>query len=277
MEEAQSRIGVNRTPLSLGSPDGNKPMTIRVIDGSQRKAAKVAGLAYLVTFAVVVSVNFGIYARLMIGDNAETARNILAHQRLFRIGVAGDLFYCAGAIVLVAALYTILEPISRGLALLAVCWRMVWGLMWLAMTVNLLDTLRLLTRADFSRSFDPERTQALASLNLRENFDYYYVGLLFGALASAVCGYLWSKSGYIPRPLAFFGVTSSVFCVACTFIFFIFPRFDKIVNLWWFDTPMGLFDTALSVWFLWKGLKPPAIAESVSMSGEVLAMRTGNQ
>jgi hypothetical protein len=27
--------------------------------------------------------------------------------------------------------------------------------------------------------------------------DYYYVGLLFGALASTVCGYLWLKSRYI--------------------------------------------------------------------------------
>lgn len=38
-------------------------MTITTIDESQRKAAKVAGLAYLITFATVVSVNFGILDR----------------------------------------------------------------------------------------------------------------------------------------------------------------------------------------------------------------------
>ena len=62
-------------------------MTISTIDESQRKAAKVAGFAYLITFATVVTVNFGIHERLLVENNAETARNILAHERLFRIGM----------------------------------------------------------------------------------------------------------------------------------------------------------------------------------------------
>ena len=51
-------------------------MTIYPIDESQRKAARVAGFAYLVTFATVVYVNFGIHDRLIVANNAaETARN----------------------------------------------------------------------------------------------------------------------------------------------------------------------------------------------------------
>jgi hypothetical protein len=127
--------------------------------------------------------------------------------------------------------------------------------MWLAMTLNLFDALRLLSGADYLRPLEVERLQALASLHLGTRFDYYYVGLLFGALASTVCGYLWFKSGYIPRALAAFGAVSSAFCVVCTFVFYIFPAFDKIVSLWWFDTPMGIFDITLSFWLLFKGLR----------------------
>ena len=232
-------------------------MTINTIDGSQRKAARVAGLAYLITFATVVYVNFGIHGRLIVGNNAaETARNVLAHERLFRIGIAGDLIYCVGVIVLLTALYVILEPVSRGLALLAAFWRLVWVFMWLAVTLNLFDALRLLKGADYLHAFETERLQAWARLYIGTTFDYYYVGLLFGALASTVCGYLWFKSRYIPRSLAAFGVISSAFCVACTFVFYIFPNFDKIVGLWWFDTPMAIFDIALSLWLLIKGLQP---------------------
>jgi len=54
---------------------------------------------------------------------------------------------------------------------------------------------------------------------------------------------------------------SSAFCVACTFVFYIFPNFDKIVNLWWFDTPMAIFDIALSFWLLFKGLRSSEIPE----------------
>ncbi len=231
-------------------------MSIDTIDESQRKAARVAGFAYLFTFATVVCVNFGIHDRLIVESHAETARNILAHERLFRIGIVGDLIYCAGVVVLLTALYVILKPVNRGLALLAAFWRFVWVLMWLVMTLNLFDALRLLSGADYLRAFEAERLQALASLYLGTRFEYYYVGLLFGALASTVCGYLWFKSRYIPRGLAAFGVISSVFCVACTLVFYIFPNFDKIVNLWWFDTPMAIFDMALSFWLLFKGLKP---------------------
>jgi hypothetical protein len=232
---------------------GNEMSNITV-DESQRKAAKVAGVAYLITFATVVYVNFAIHDRLIVGNNAETARNILAHERLFRIGIVGDLIYCAGVIVLLTALYVILKPVSRGLALLAAFWRLVWVLMWLAMTLNLFDALRLLSQAEFLQALGAERVQALASLYLGTRFEYYYVGLLFGALASTVCGYLWFKSRYIPRSLAVLGAIASAFCVACTLVFYIFPNFDKTVNLWWFDTPMGLFDIALSFWLLIKGL-----------------------
>jgi hypothetical protein len=238
-------------------------MATYTIDESQRKAARVAGLAYLITFATVVYVNFGIHERLIVGNNAaETARNILAHEQLFRIGIAGDLVYCAGVVVLLTALYVILKPVSKGLALLAALWRLVWVLMWLAMTLNLFDALRLLRGADYLRAFEAERLQALARFHLGTSFDYYYVGLLFGALASTVCGCLWFKSRYIPRALAAFGVISSAFCVACTFVFYISPNFDKIVNLWWFDTPMAIFDITLSFWLIFKGLTPSRMAEA---------------
>jgi len=240
-------------------------MTI-TIDESQRKAAKVAGLAYLISFACVVYVNFGIHDRLLAGNHVEVARNIVAHEQLFRIGIVGDLLYCVGVVALLTALYVILKPVSRGLALLAAFWRLVWVLMWLTMTLNLFNALRLITEADYSQALGAERAQGLASLFLSTPVDYYYVGLLFGALASTVCGYLWLKSRYIPRTLAVFGVISSAFCVACTLVFYIFPHFDKIVNLWWFDTPMALFDIALSFWLLIKGLSAPRVAESDKVS-----------
>ena len=231
-------------------------MTIGPIDESQRKAARVVGFAYLITLVTVVYANFGIHDRLIVASNALTAQNILAHERLFRIGVAGDLIYCAGIIVLLTALYVVLEPVSRGLALLAAFWRLVFVLMWLAMTLNLFNALRLLSGSDYSRAFEAEPLQALASLYLGSRFDYYYVGLLFGALASTVCGCLWFKSRYIPRALAGFGIISSAFCVACTLVFYIFPNFDKHVNLWWFDSPMTIFDIVLSFRLLFKGLTP---------------------
>jgi hypothetical protein len=44
----------------------------------------------------VVFAQFGIHDRLIVeGNAAETARNIMAHERLFRIGIACDLMWPA--------------------------------------------------------------------------------------------------------------------------------------------------------------------------------------
>jgi len=104
--------------------------------------------------------------------------------------------------------------------------------------------------------------QALAKLHLGANFDDYYVGLPFFGLAATICAWLWLKSNYVPKGLAIFGVIASAWCVLCAFIFLIFPRFNKIVNDWWFDFPMAVFELVLSFWLLFKGLKPVAPDQS---------------
>jgi hypothetical protein len=236
-------------------------MTISPIDNSQRTAAKVTAVTYLINFALVIYVYYGIIWRLTTENVAETARNILAHEQFFRTGIALNILYSAGIFVLLTALYVVLKPVNKGLALLAAFWWVVYAFTWLFMSLNDFDALRLLKGADPLQAFDAQRLQALAGFTLHTNFDRYYIGLLFWGLASTVCACLWFKSRYISRALAAFGVVSSAFAAFCSFALFINPNFDKIVGLGWFDSPMGLFDIALSFWLLFKGLRPPVEAE----------------
>ena len=231
-------------------------MTTSSIDGSQRRAARIAGLACLFSFVSVVSVNFGIFGRLIVGaDPAQTARNILAHETLFRLGIAGDVLYCIAVLVLSAALYIVLKPVDQNLALLAAFGRLTHGLTWLLVTLNLFTALRLLGRPEWTAAFPPEQLAVLSRLYL-SGFDQYYVGLLFWSLGGTVGAYLWLKSAYVPRPLAACGVLASTWCAACMFALFLFPDFPRAVNLWWFDTPMALFEVALSFVLLFRGLRP---------------------
>ncbi len=206
-------------------------MTISAIDQSQRTAAKVAGFTCLFGMAIVVFVNYWLLNPLIVPDNAaETARNIMAHERQLRLTVTCFLIYSADVIVLLAALYVILRPVNRGLALGGAFLSLVFALLWLLTKLNLLSALRLLSSASYLQVFEADRLQALARVQAAANFDAYYVGLPF---------------------------------VICAFVFLIFPYFNKIVNDYWFDSPMALFETALSVWLLFKGLRPPGIAEPV--------------
>ena len=198
-------------------------MTAGIIDSSQRTAAKVAGWSFLFTMIIVVFANYGLLNPLIVrGNVAETARNIVAHETQFRVVVTCFLAYSAGVFVLLTALYVILKPVNPGLALVGAIFRLVFALLWLLTTLNLLSALRLLGSASYLQAFEVDRLQALARLHVAANFDAYYVGLPFFGLAATVCAYLFFKSNYIPKGLAAFGVISSAWCVLCAFVYLIF-------------------------------------------------------
>src|SRR5215831_5318438 len=230
-------------------------MTTDSIDNSQRTAAKVAGVAGLFAFVLVVFGNYVLLGPLVIPrDAADTARNILAHETQFRAALICFITYDIGTIVLATALYVILAPVNRGLALAGALFRLVFAMLWLVAPLNSLAALRLLGDAPYLKIFEPDRIQALARVQLAGSFDDYYIGLPFFGLAATVCAYLWLKSRYIPRGLSIFGVIGSAWCVFCAIVYLIFPGFEKSVNPYWFDSPMALFELVVSLWLLIKGL-----------------------
>lgn len=212
------------------------------MESLQRQAARFAAVAYLLSFAVVVYVNFGIFGRLIVrADMAQTILNIRAHETLFRIGIIGQLLYCIGVLVVLAAFYVILRPINRNFALLAALGRLVHATTWIVVSLNLFAALRL--------ALTPDAPPALVKLFL-SGMDAYYAGLLFWSLGETIAAFLWWKSRYIPAPLALFGVIGSAWCAGCTIVYIIEPSMTRVVNLWAFDTPMALYGIALSVLLL---------------------------
>jgi len=238
-------------------------MTITKIGNAQGTAARVAGWSGLLTFAIVVFGNYVLLNPLIVpGNVAATAQNIAEHQTQVRVTAVCFLTYSLGVIVLLTALYVILKPINPGIALIGALFRLVFALLWLLAPLNLLGALRLLSNASYLQVFEPDRLQAMARLHIGANFDAYYVGLPFFGLAATVCAWLWLKSNYIPRGLSIFGVIASAWCVLCAVVYLIFPDFNKIVNDYIFDSPMALFELAVSFWLLFRGLKPVASVQA---------------
>jgi len=232
-------------------------MATNTIESSQRTAAKVAGIAGILAFVLVVFGNYVLLGPLVIPRNAvDTARNILAHQTQFRFALTCFITYDVGGIVLLTALYVIFAPVNRGLALAGALFRLVFVMLWLVAPLNSLGALRLLSDSSYLQVLEPERLQALARAQIAASFDDYYVGLPFFGLAATVCAWLWLKSNYIPRGLSIFGVIGSAWCVFCAFAYLIFPNFNKVINDYIFDSPMALFELVVSFWLLFKGLRP---------------------
>jgi hypothetical protein len=242
----------------------------RTIDDSQGKAARIAGVAWLVSTAAVIAASYGAFFRLIDPANpAQSAQEILAHQTLFRLAIVAALANCASLLMLLAALYIVFKSVDSFLALLVALGRLVQTFIWLVVVVSLFAALHVLTNAQYSSAFRSSELQALAQLDLRGwgGWETYYIGLLFWSLSTAIGSYLWFISRYVPRGLALFGMVSSAWCVACTLIFDIFPGFADVVNVWWFDSPLMVFELSLSLWLVFKGLRRPASQE---MLGEAV-------
>jgi hypothetical protein len=236
-------------------------MTTLTVTNEQQRAAKVAGIAAFFAIAIVVFGNYVLLTPLIVpGKAAETAQNILAHETAFRLTVVCFLSYSLVSLVLLTAFYVVLKPVNHGMALAAALCRLVFAVLWLLGSLQMLGALRLLGHAGYLQVFETDRLQVLARATIAATFDNYYVGLPFFSLALTICAYLLLKSNYVPRWLSWFGIVSSAWCVICAFIYLLFPGFAKPVDPYWFDSPMAIFEVILSFWLLFKGLRSTTVA-----------------
>jgi hypothetical protein len=249
-------------------------MTSGTIDESQRTAATVVGFAYLFALPPAIFAEFYVRTQLVAFDNAaQTARNIMAHERLFRLGIASNLTVFAIDVVLIIALYVVLTPVNRRLALLATGWGLIETATLVFVTLSDFDVLRILSGADYLHAFEPNRLQALARLSISAHADAYNVGLVFAGLRSSAFCYLWFKSRFIPRALAAWGMGASFLMGASAFSFIIFPELAKVVAVEVYGAPIFFFELTMGFWLLLRGLRPSGVVpDRVSGSAQAGAV-----
>lgn len=231
-------------------------MTTGTIDDSQRNAATVVGLSYLLALLPAIFAEFYVRARLIVPDNAtQTALNVAAHTRLFRLGIAGNLTVFAIDAVLITALYVVLAPVHRRLALLALAWGVIETTILVAVTSSDFDVLRILGGAGYLRALEADQLNELARLALGAHHDIYNVGLILAGLRSSLFCYLWFRSDLIPKVLAGWGVVASFLMGAFAFAFVIFPELAKMVSVAVYGGPIFLFELTMGAWLLFIGLR----------------------
>jgi len=232
-------------------------MTIGIVDDTQRRAARVVGAAYVCALVPAVFAELYVRGQLVVsGDTARTALNIVAHERLFRAGIAGNLAVFAVDIVLITALYVVLSPINRSLALVALAWGLIETTILTVVTLSYFNVLRILTSGEYMKTFETDRLHALARLSIGAHGDACNIGLVFAGLRSTTFCYLWFTSRFIPRTLAGWGMLASFLMGARAFAFIIVPELLKGTPIAIYGGPILLFELTMGVWLVVKGLPP---------------------
>jgi len=230
-------------------------MTINTVDQSQRTAAKVVGFCYL--FAMIVSIFAEMYigGRLIVPRNAaETARNIMAHELLFRVGIACSLVIVVSDVTLIAALYVILKRVNEHVVLVAAFLRLMGTALYAAATLNYVDVLRILGTDASPQALATDQVHALARLSIGSYTAGLGVSFIYLGLGSAAFGYLWLKSDYVPRALAALGVFAPLLLAAGSLTFVLLPKIWAIVFPAYM-VPLFFLEVGLGLWLLVKGLR----------------------
>jgi hypothetical protein len=129
---------------------------------SAQRYARLAGVLLLIS---LVGGGFGeayVPIRLVVsGDPAATAKNILAHEGLFRLGFAGFLVESLCDIVLAAIFYTLLKPAGQTLALMAALLRIVSTAVFAVAELFYFAPWFVLGSASYLKAFSPEQLATL--------------------------------------------------------------------------------------------------------------------
>ena len=225
-------------------------------DAIQRRWARVVGFSYVFALLPAIFAEFYVSGRLFVSDNAiTTAQNIIAHERLFRLGIASNLLVFAADVLLVTALYVVLERVNRRLALLAAFFRLIETTILFVAVLNDFDVLRLLSGANYLTSVSSDELAALARVSIGAHTSAYGVALILFGFGSPVFCYLWLRSGYIPKPLAVWGLLASAWIGICAFTFIVFPEVEKVITIAYYGGPIFLFELTIGLWLVFKGIR----------------------
>ena len=228
-------------------------------DAIQRRWARLVGFSYVFALAPAVFAEFYVLGRLVSDNAVATAQNIIAHERLFRLGIAGNLLVFVTDVLLVTSLYVVLERVNRRLALLATFFRLMETTILVVAVLNDFYVLRLLSGASYLTGLDTAAIASVARVSVGAHNSAYGVALLLFGFGSTIFCYLWLKSGYVPRPLAAFGLTASAWIGISSFSFFVFPELARVIGVEYYGGPIFLFELTLGLLILLKGIRQPAI------------------
>lgn len=171
-------------------------------DRSMRGASLIAGIGILLIVPLAVFGNFVVLEGLVTqGDAERTARDITASEGVFRLGIVSLFVVIALDVVVACAMFRVFSPVSRGISMLAACFRIVFAGVFMVAAGELVGVLRLLGHDDHLGVFDADQLYAQALLRINTFTDIWDAGLVFFGLHLLIIGYLAYMSGFVPRIL----------------------------------------------------------------------------
>ena len=225
---------------------------------SIRTQSRIAGLYYLLlVFAAPIRLMVIPSTVIVSGNASATAANLVAHEGLFRLGMACDLACAVLLLFISLALYRLFKEVDPSLAALMV---LLGGVLPSAIDCfNLMNDAGALAFAKglpFTAAFEPAQREAMVGLFLHLHHQVIVAAQAFWGLWLFPLAALTWRSRFLPRFLAvWLALNGAAYLAQCLTGLFWPAWEDRVSNLLF---PVLLGEIAFVLWLLIRGARPAA-------------------
>ncbi len=220
-----------------------------VVSNPNRNLARVAGFLYLIMIVCGMAAQLIRGGLIVHGNGVATASNIMASEALFRVAFIGDLAMATSYLLFAWALYVLLKPVNKNIALLFVLLTTTSAAVLSLNMLNQFAILILLNDASYLTAFGAAQLNAMVMLFADLHYYGYYIAQISFGLWLVPLGYLVLRSGFLPRILGIFLIIAALGHLFGFFSAFLLPGFEAFADL------PALLEIPFGLWLLVKGVK----------------------
>jgi len=188
------------------------------------------------------------------GDATATARNIMAGELTYRIGIFSGLVSHVLFLFVVMSLYRLLKDVDRSQARLMVVLVAVGVAVGVANLFNQIAPLVLLSGADYLSVFTKPQLDALALSFLRVRGGGNYVDMMFWAIWLFPFGILVIKSRFLPRVIGFLLIVGGFAYMSLSLIGIVLPAHRQMATQALLPF-YAVGEVSIILWLLIKGVR----------------------
>ncbi len=229
-----------------------------------KKTARMAGVLYLAHFLTFFLADNGVhYTGVEPLDPQALLQSMMSSAVLFDIGFVSFLFTGITFFLAAWALYVLLKPVNKELALLFMLLNLGGISVWLASMNAELAIPFLLSGSDAMNVFQADQLEAMAVFFLSIFKNSYMISQILLNLWLFPLGYVVYKSGFFPRILGILLLMDGVAMLTWSIQYFLFPGYEVISEV---CLGVGfLAEGAFCLWLMIKGVND-GDAQSMGMS-----------
>jgi hypothetical protein len=239
------------------SPGGPPNMNMRDAQVSPQFYARAIGVLYLIVIVVGFFAYGYVPGKLVSGDAAVTANNILTHSLLWRAGVLAGLIMVICAIPQLLFEYLLLRSVQRHVALLFVLFNVISLAIESLSGLGHLAALAIVSGQGSLSGIPVHQLQAWAALAIDLHDSDVNISFLFFGCVCLLYGYLIFRSTFLPRFLGVLMTIAGLCYGANSILVFLDLHLLPSSGIPLLLAPAGLSELILCLWLLIFGVDAP--------------------